>query len=223
LFDVWEFVDGSGIHVKSMTVSRCVEKCDIERIIENLLNLRHPCISNVIGVVLPSQLLGLEIIGMDSDNSSLSKVISTSPGWWTPTTKTKAIVGIVLGLRYAHSLGLLHGNLTATNIFLDVNGLVEIRDFCVRDFAELGSDTDARANLSGFSGESWTPMADIVAFSRILSDIVVGASAGQGGCVPSVPSFVSWIIEEGQCRGSKSMRSFFDIFEILKRNQFRIM
>jgi serine/threonine protein kinase len=128
-----------------------------------------------------------------------------------------------MGLRYAHSLGLLHGNLTGNNILLDFNGLVQIRDFCMSDFAELVSNPDVRVNLGGFSGESWSPSSDIQAFSRILSEIVVGASAGQGGFDPSVPSFVSWLIEKGQSPDLKTMKSFLDIFEILKRNQFRIM
>jgi hypothetical protein len=93
----------------------------------------------------------------------------------------------------------------------------------VSDLAKLESNPDARANLGGFSGESWTPRADIVGFSRILSEIVIGASAGQGGFGPSVPSFVSWIIEKGQSRDLTTMNSFLDIFEILKRNQFRIL
>jgi hypothetical protein len=47
---------------------------------------------------------------------SLSEVISVSPEWWTPMAQAKAIVGFVLGLRFAHSLGLVHGHLTVDNV-----------------------------------------------------------------------------------------------------------
>jgi hypothetical protein len=81
LFDAWGFVDGSGILVKSMNALRCVEESDVERIIENSLNLRHLCISGVIRLVLPSRLFELPFIEMDSGNNALSKVISTSAEW----------------------------------------------------------------------------------------------------------------------------------------------
>jgi hypothetical protein len=48
---------------------------------------------------------------------SLTEVISMNPGWWTATTKAKTVAGIVLGIRYAHSLGLIHGHLNSRNIF----------------------------------------------------------------------------------------------------------
>jgi hypothetical protein len=38
----------------------------------------------------------------------------------------KAIVGIVLSMRFAHSFGLLHGHLTGDNVLFDEDGLVQI-------------------------------------------------------------------------------------------------
>jgi hypothetical protein len=69
------------------------------------MNLRHPCISGVIGVALATELNVLKIIGIDFGDTSLSRIVSTSPLWWTPTAKAKAIAGVVLGLRFAHSFG----------------------------------------------------------------------------------------------------------------------
>jgi hypothetical protein len=84
-----------------------------------LKNLRDPCIWGTIGVVLRLPLRQVQIVQIYSAGSSLSEVISKSPAWWTPTAKTKvkAILGLVLSVRYAHSLGLLHGHLTADNCF----------------------------------------------------------------------------------------------------------
>jgi serine/threonine protein kinase len=94
--------------------------------------LRHPCISGTIGIILPSQLRGLQIIRMYCVGRSLSEVISNPPEWWTPTAKAKAIVAVVLGLRFAHSLGLFHGHLTGNNILFDDDGMVRPCDFCVK-------------------------------------------------------------------------------------------
>jgi hypothetical protein len=56
--------DGRLIEVKSINLRRCVDRGDIERIIENVMNLRHPCIIAVIGVLLRSRLQSLEIVGL---------------------------------------------------------------------------------------------------------------------------------------------------------------
>jgi serine/threonine protein kinase len=56
-----------------------------------------------------------------SEGSSLAKVISVNPAWWTSTVKAKVIAGIVVGLRFAHSHGLIHGNLTTNNILFDLD------------------------------------------------------------------------------------------------------
>jgi hypothetical protein len=93
------------------------------------MNLRHPCISSTIGIVFPSPLQKLQIIRQHLGRGSLSEVISTSPEWWTPTAKAKAIVGIVLGMRFAHRFGLLDGHLTGDNVLCDDDGLIPICDF----------------------------------------------------------------------------------------------
>jgi hypothetical protein len=41
--------------------------------------------------------------------------------WWTPTVTAQAVVGISLGLRFSHGLGLLHGAVKARNILFNVN------------------------------------------------------------------------------------------------------
>jgi serine/threonine protein kinase len=50
---------------------------------------------------------------------SLADVLSNPPGWWTPTVK--AVVRIVLGLPFAHGLGLLHGAVKASNVLFDAD------------------------------------------------------------------------------------------------------
>jgi serine/threonine protein kinase len=59
----------------------------------------------------------------------LATVLSNSPAWWTPTVKAKAVVGIALGLRFAHGLGLLHEVVKASNILFDADRRIQIADF----------------------------------------------------------------------------------------------
>jgi hypothetical protein len=55
---------------------------------------------------------------MDFGGISLSTVVKTSPEWWTPTAKARAVVSVLLGLRFGHSLGLVHGHLTGSILFV---------------------------------------------------------------------------------------------------------
>jgi serine/threonine protein kinase len=215
--------NGIEIVVKSMKVSVCVNIAHLESKIENLMNLRHPCISSTIGVVLPSPLQELQIVRKYSSDGSLSDIKSASAEWWTPTAKVKAIVGIVLGMRFAHSFGLLHEHLTGDNVVFDDDGLIQICDFCQNSLSEVGGNSEAMAEVGGFSGEGWRPDADVRAFTELLSRIVIGDSAEERGCSLSVPEFVFDMIERGQSSDSKATLSFVDIFEIMKENDFRIL
>jgi hypothetical protein len=215
--------DGFEILVKSMNVAVGIDIAHLEKRIENLMNLRYPCISSAIGVVLPSRLRELQIIRQYFGGVSMSEVLSASPEWWTPTAKAKAIVGIVLSMRFAHSFGLLHGHLTLDNVLFDDNGVVQISDFFEKSFSEIVSNSEAIAEVGGFSGEGWRPAADVRAFAELLSRIVIGDSAKERACSLSVPAFVLKMIERGQSSDSNATLSFADIFEILKGNHFRIL
>jgi serine/threonine protein kinase len=215
--------NGIEIIVKSIDVSVCVDIAHLEKRIENLMNLRHPCISSTIGVVHPWSLHELQIVREYSSGCLLSEVLLRSPEWWTPTAKAKAIVGIVLSMRFAHSFGLLHGDLTEDKVFLKDEGLIEIFDFCENSLSEVLGNSEAMTEVGGFSGESWRPAADVRAFAELLSRIAIGKSAGAMGCSESVPGFVFEMIERGQSLDTKSTLSFVDIFETLKVNNFGIL
>jgi hypothetical protein len=71
--------DGHWVIVKSTDLSVSAETCHLEKTIEKFMNLRHPCISGVIGVVFPTELNVLKIIGHDFGDDSLSRIVSASP------------------------------------------------------------------------------------------------------------------------------------------------
>jgi serine/threonine protein kinase len=215
--------NGIAIIVKSIKISVKVEIAQVERRIENLMNLRHRCISGTIGVILQSPLQNLEIVRMYSVGGSLSEVISASPEWWTPTAKAKAIVGVVLSMRFAHSYGLLHGHLTANNVVFDEDGVIQICDFCVQSLSEVVGNSEAIAEVGGFSGKDWRPDADVRGFAELVSKIVIGCSSEESRTSQSIPTFVLKMIEQGQSSDSKATVSFVEIFETLKDEEFKIL
>jgi serine/threonine protein kinase len=128
-----------------------------------------------------------------------------------------------LGLRFAHSFGLLHRHLTGNTVFLNENGVIQITDFCLNSFGEFEDEDGFEQGIAGFSGESWTPTVDIRAFTRIFSEIVVGASAGHDCDSSGVPSFVLEIIENGESSDLKAVKPLSDILKILKLHNFQII
>jgi serine/threonine protein kinase len=114
-------------------------------------------------------------------------VLSDSPAWWNSTAKAKAIAGIALGLRFAHGFGLLHGDLKASNVLFDADRRIQIADFSPIRLE--------RGDAEPFSGEGWSPTADVCALVSLLLNIAVSGSEAQPGAAPPIPGFVSAIIE----------------------------
>jgi serine/threonine protein kinase len=136
-----------------------------------MINLRHPCITPPIGFVFRSESGSrreLKIVRLYSEGSSLSEVVSVDPIWWTSTVKAKAVAGIVLGFRFAHSLGLVHCHLTGNNILFGSDHYIQIVNFnpIVLDVGEMESEDGTQ--LVGFSGKGWILERDIQAFASIF-------------------------------------------------------
>jgi serine/threonine protein kinase len=165
----------------------------------------------------------LKIVQFYSDGSSLLEVLSVKPVWLTSTVKAKVITGIVLGLRFAHSLGLLHGSLITSNTVFDFDHCIQMVDFrsILLKVGESENESEQRTTLGGFSGEGWAPEGDIQAFASILFEIVVGQPAEFEASIPEdIPEFISAIIKSA--REFKTGYSFDDIWKILKENEFQI-
>jgi serine/threonine protein kinase len=199
-----------------------------------LNNLRHPCIAAPIGFVSrieSGSLRELKIVRMYLEGCSLLEVISVNPLWWTSTVKATAIAGLVLGLRFAHSLGLVHGHLTMNSILFDSDHCIQLVDFnpIVLEVGESESESESESKneegtkLGGFSGRGWTPERDIQAFASILFELVFGGPPQSEASIPmGVPDFVSSIIKSGRSAMSGTSYSFNSIFDILKQNNFEI-
>jgi hypothetical protein len=98
---------------------------------------------------------------------SLSEIISVSPEWWTPTAQPKAIVGFVLGLRFAHSLGMLHGHLTVDNVLFNENRVIQITHFYLNRLMKLEWNSSGMVDIGGFFRECCMPTSDVRAFAEV--------------------------------------------------------
>jgi hypothetical protein len=227
--------DGEFIVLHAIKLSGSIGERAIVREIENLLSLRHPLIASPMGFncVLGGERRELKIGRLGCAGGTLADVISAKPGWWTPTAKAKAVVGIALALRFAHGFVLLHGGVKASAVVFDADGRLQIGDFSgIR--LESG-------DVDPFFGDEWSPMGDISAFSVLVFEIVVGeplprrTKTGEQErqrerewppqLPPSVPTFVCEMIEDGLAAesGKWRRRSFIDIVELLKQHDFGIV
>jgi serine/threonine protein kinase len=162
--------------VKAISVSGSIERRQIEPEIENLLNLCHPMIARLIGCTLSmnsTEQRELKTVRLYAAEGSLADVLSNPPGSWTPTAKAKAVVGIALGLRFAHGLGLLHGAVKASNILFDADRRIQIPS----DVPSIGAGFDCRLRCFGHSDLDRTAifLTAPVDFSRAVAPAMAPA------------------------------------------------
>jgi serine/threonine protein kinase len=164
-----------------------------------------------------------------------------------PTAKAIAIAGIVLGMKFLHSFGLIHDGLKPSNVLFDESHRIQISDFGRTRLYSRESVAIARRVASEFTaselrfGEDRTASIDIVSFALILFEIVVGlpavgrtSASEELGKLPMnayervkipgfVPTFVSVLIKSGLSANPRERPLFDDMSEALKRNYFKII
>jgi serine/threonine protein kinase len=222
------------------------EDCEIEKEIEKLMNVTHPCIAALFGFARPTASKELKMARSYTRSGSLKDVLLGRPLWWAPTAKAIAIAGIVLGMKFLHSFGLIHGCLKPSNVLFDEDHRVQIADFRQSPLDLRESAATARGVGPEFaapemlSGEERTAKIDVFSFALILFEIVVGLPVFGGTSTPEepgklpvnacerveipgfVPKFISVLIESGLSANPRERPSFDDISEALKENYFKI-
>jgi hypothetical protein len=104
-----------------------------------LLALRHSCALSLAGIQPPSRSAGPALATAPPPPPSLAALLHPfPPAWWTPTAKAVVIVGVLLALVRAHSLGIAHGTLRPDCVFIDANHRPKVGGFGVpRDDSQL--------------------------------------------------------------------------------------
>jgi serine/threonine protein kinase len=181
-----------------------------------------------------------------ASNGSIESIISRIQkgdvlSFWTHNNISCIIVGIVLGMKYLHSLNIIHRDLKPGNLLIDENIRVRICDFGTAVFEDCGTTT-AVGTFNYISPETLedappTKKVDVFAFGLILFELLVGESVfpksasifgitklhGKG-FRPKIPSSVSppianlirscWAIDP------ESRPSFEEIYERLEQLWF---
>jgi serine/threonine protein kinase len=96
------------------------------REIEGLIRLSHPCVVAIVGYSLATQESPVQIGIRYAANGSLREVLDMSPPFLDDTGKTVVVCGIIVGMRFIHSQGFVHGDLKPENILLDERGFAQI-------------------------------------------------------------------------------------------------
>jgi serine/threonine protein kinase len=219
------------ITIKEFPRFGCAKDDALLDLLEMLTHLKHACIAPLCGIVFPTDSTGLKIATSCCQCVSLNEVIANPPSWWTPTAKSKTIAGIVLGMRFAHSLGCAHGSLKPSNILFDNNHNVQIVDFCSNRLRGSVSNDDQDEALR----------SDIMSFPFILFDVLVGRSVvvqtsssgdvetcfvddGERAVVPSfIPLFMKQLMKRMLSANQRTPPSFSEIYEGLKQQNFDIV
>jgi hypothetical protein len=207
-------------------------------------HLSHRCILRFMGHCLPKDDNCGKIMMEYMDGGSLAKVIGMSPppSWLDWTWKSKAVTGLVYGMRYVHSQDVIHRDLKPSNILLDCNQEIRIGDFGSSTLSTLdATQTRECGTLSYMApeqrGDDYTNKVDVYSFGLIFYEILTGVKvfpsdlgifgiceAARSGQRPDMPSWIAkWVgdlIAACWSVDPDVRPSFGDIADELKRHKF---
>jgi serine/threonine protein kinase len=212
---------------------------------ESLISQVHPCVVEIVGYSLPEAnddccaIVGTKF----ASKGSLKTVIQDGS---LGDTETAIIVcGMVLGMQFIHSKGIVHCDLVPSNVFLDDRGYARIGDAWIARLADLGIISIASAGSPAYMApEMFTDVVcekpvDVYSFALILYELVVGEPAfnplmepGEilnqvvSGVHPKLPESMNATLKEIIQRGwdidPKVRDSFDEIWSLLEGISFRL-
>jgi hypothetical protein len=181
--------------------------------VEILARCRHPCVVGILGYSRASPQAPAQFARCYYAKGTLrelldQKAAGSAPEWLTGTAIAKIAVGIVIGMRFVHSRGIIHRDLRPENIYLDEKGHPRIGGFGNATFAdrkvkmEKATTTEAALyRAPEVYGDEATKSVDLYSFALILYELVTGRpvfdrsllleafeQAVNGGVRPPVPA-----------------------------------
>ncbi|KAK8845713.1 hypothetical protein M9Y10_020631 [Tritrichomonas musculus] len=213
--------------------------------IKIILKFRFPSILNVIYFSphdfdnKPNPVLVMDI----ALNGKLSKFLETKPNQkWTNTKKLINIYGIAAGMRYLHSLNIVHRKLQLSSILLDdsLYPIISNLKFIKNEFDEVDSkDQEIFTKPAYVAPEIWSckrydKRSDVYAFSMIIYEILTNKKPFQGVASvdqirnhvviknyrpkfnDSVPKCYQELIKQCWSSNPEERPNFSDIMDLLK-------
>jgi serine/threonine protein kinase len=146
--------------------------------IRQLARLRHPCITTIMGAVMPSRRDEPMLVMEYMTHGSLFDVLQDE----SISLKSEHILAILQdvaqGLRFLHSAKplVVHGDLKAQNVLIDTNFCAKVTDFGLSSKKQIGAVGTpywmAPELLKGLSSN--TAASDIYAFGMVIYEIYSG-------------------------------------------------
>jgi serine/threonine protein kinase len=188
--DAWLVEDGDGeLYTKKSVPLNPEVRGDMDlmftREIETMIQFMHPCVVPFAGFSPATDECPPEIAESYFEGGSLRaamdrRQIGLCPTCLSETGIAVIICGIVLGMRFVHSCGLVHGDLKPNNIILDEGGWPLIGDLAAGRLASLALSLPRdigpavyRAPKTGGSSQE-TMDGDVYSFALIAYELFTG-------------------------------------------------
>jgi hypothetical protein len=242
---------GDFLAVRRFIVSRRFSTRRVLREIGLLVSLNHRCVERFISwrfqdlCCFRTMQFGWNFMS----NGSLRRVLfhvkngKNIPGWWTHDNISRIIVDMIIGLRYLHSRGIIHGNMKPSNILIDDEYRGIINDIANDRFREIPTHPQKRRKndviIYHAPEVAWgrrvpTEKIDVYAFGLILYEMIVGRDAFQkmsqylemllNQTRPVIPEtvnhFIAEIMQECWSENPEDRPSFHALYDKLKAARF---
>jgi len=214
------------------------------RAVESMAKVRHPCICTIFGS-FPVSDSGATILSPHVEGSSLKEILDNVPGWWCPTAATIVVLGVALGMRFAHGSAVFHGGLKPSNVIVDKDGRVHVCDFGEAAFQSMGIAANRATEAALYLDQNFpddsdeaVARADVYAFGIMLYEIVMMGKSSPGvlrritfnkllqGKRPEVPADVVAVTRDliEMCWANEPVQrpSFGRIYQIMEQHDFKL-